>query len=89
MDWLVMETVMQRMGLTERERETARLYVAGLTIAQVAAVMYIEVQTVKRHLSGIYRKAGIAPGCGSHRKVQLIRLLHGAPACVPMIREAA
>lgn len=84
MNWMIAETTMQQWGLTERQREVARLYTVGLLIAQIANGMFLEEQTVKHHITAVYRKAGIAPGRGPHRKIQLIRMMHGLPASVPM-----
>jgi DNA-binding NarL/FixJ family response regulator len=77
MNWIVMEITMRRIGLTEREREVARLYTSGLRRQEIASVMYLEEKTAQNHLTAVYRKAGIPGGHGGHRKVQLLRILQG------------
>ena len=84
MNWLVMEEAMRRLGLTEREREVTRLYASGVLRAEIAAVMFLEEHTVSNHLTSVYRKANLPGSKGPHRKVQLLRLLHGLSPCVPL-----
>ncbi|MDF2626192.1 MAG: transcriptional regulator, LuxR family [Symbiobacteriaceae bacterium] len=47
-------------GLTEREREIARLVAQGLTDKEVAAKLFISPRTVDRHLRNIYVKLNIS-----------------------------
>jgi DNA-binding NarL/FixJ family response regulator len=47
-------------GLTKREGEVLRALAGGLSNKQVGAELGIRVQTVKFHLTGIYRKLGVA-----------------------------
>jgi LuxR family maltose regulon positive regulatory protein len=42
--------------LSEREREVLRLLSGMLSTVEIAAEMYISVNTVKTHLRSIYRK---------------------------------
>jgi two-component system response regulator DegU len=46
--------------LTRREMEILRLVSEGLTNAQLARMLWLSEQTVKFHLSNIYRKLGVA-----------------------------
>jgi DNA-binding NarL/FixJ family response regulator len=46
--------------LTARELEILRLVAAGLSNGRIAGELYVAEQTVKFHLSNIYRKLGIA-----------------------------
>jgi DNA-binding NarL/FixJ family response regulator len=43
-------------SLSERELEVLRLVASGLTNKEVAARLYLSVETVKAHLETIYRK---------------------------------
>lgn len=45
--------------LTHREEQVAWMLVAGLTAADIAAQLYVEVHTVKSHMIAVYRKCGI------------------------------
>jgi two-component system, NarL family, response regulator len=45
-------------SLSERELEVLRLVASGLTNKEVAARLYLSVETVKAHLETIYRKLG-------------------------------
>ena len=47
-------------GLTEREREIAALIGAGESNKQIARDLCITERTVKAHLTGIFRKVGVA-----------------------------
>jgi DNA-binding NarL/FixJ family response regulator len=47
-------------GITERELEIVRLLGLGLSNKAIAAELWVTVQTVKFHLTNIYRKLGLA-----------------------------
>ena len=47
-------------GLTEREREIARLAAAGLPSKAIAGRLTLSVRTVDNHLNRIYTKLGIS-----------------------------
>ena len=49
-----------RHGLTARELEILRLLIEGHSNAQLAHMLWVTEQTVKFHLSNIYRKLGVA-----------------------------
>ncbi|MGY1666066.1 helix-turn-helix transcriptional regulator [Geodermatophilus sp. SYSU D00696] len=61
-------------GLSAREREVARLVGEGLTNAEVAAALFVSVDTVKKHLTSVFGKTG----CRS--RAELVRLLATVPA---------
>ena len=45
--------------LTPREREIAMLMATGLTNKEIGEKLFVSEQTVKNHVSNIYRKLGI------------------------------
>jgi DNA-binding NarL/FixJ family response regulator len=47
-------------GLTTREHEVLRLVAAGLPNGRIAEQLWVTEQTVKFHLSNVYRKLGVA-----------------------------
>jgi DNA-binding NarL/FixJ family response regulator len=52
-------TIAKEAGLTEREVEVVMAVSRGLSNKAIAAELWVTVQTVKFHLSSIYRKLGI------------------------------
>lgn len=60
--------------LTKREAEILRLVAEGLTNAQLARMLWLSEQTVKFHLSNIYRKLGVGNRTEASRWAQR----HGA-----------
>jgi len=50
----------ERAGLTRRERELLQLVAGGLSNQEMATRLWVTQQTVKFHLSNIYRKLGVA-----------------------------
>ena len=61
--------------LTKRELEILRLVAEGHTNAQMARTLWVTEQTVKFHLSNIYRKLGVANRTEAGRWAQLSGLL--------------
>ena len=47
-------------GLTEREKAVLRLLTTTMSTAEVAQELYLSLNTVKTHLSAIYRKIGVS-----------------------------
>jgi LuxR family maltose regulon positive regulatory protein len=45
--------------LTDRERDVLRLMVEGLTYEEMAARLFISLNTVRSHVRGIYSKLGV------------------------------
>jgi DNA-binding NarL/FixJ family response regulator len=68
-------------GLTRRELEILRLVAEGHSNAQLARMLWVTEQTVKFHLSNVYRKLGVANRTEASRWAQLNGLL-GASATV-------
>jgi DNA-binding NarL/FixJ family response regulator len=63
--------------LTRREMEVLRLVAEGLTNAQLARMLWLSEQTVKFHLSSIYRKLGVGNRTEASRWAQLHGALEG------------
>jgi DNA-binding NarL/FixJ family response regulator len=53
-------TAHESLGLTQRELELLRLVASGATNNRLARQLFVTEQTVKFHLSNIYRKLGVA-----------------------------
>ena len=62
-------------GLTKREQEILRLVADGRSNGEVARKLWVTEQTVKFHLSNIYRKLGVANRTEAGRWAQLTGLL--------------
>ena len=67
-------------GLTRRELEILRLVAEGHSNAQVARMLWVTEQTVKFHLSNIYRKLDVANRTEASRWAQRRGLLDTQPA---------
>lgn len=61
--------------LSERELEVLRLIADGLANAQIAARLYIEVGTVKRHVNHIFGKLGVASRTQAIARGRALKLL--------------
>ena len=61
--------------LSDREREVLQHLSAMLSTAEIAAEMYISVNTVKTHLKSIYRKLAAAHRNEAVRRARLLELL--------------
>jgi DNA-binding NarL/FixJ family response regulator len=62
-------------GLTRREREILKLVAEGHSNAQLARMLWVTEQTVKFHLSNIYRKLDVSNRTEASRWAQLQGLL--------------
>ncbi|MGB4778339.1 helix-turn-helix transcriptional regulator [Microbacterium sp.] len=56
--------------LSEREREVLAYLRTTMTIAEIAAALYLSVNTVKTHVQSVYRKLGV----GSRREAVRVRI---------------
>jgi NarL family two-component system response regulator LiaR len=74
-------------GLTRREREILRLVAEGHSNAELAKMLWVTEQTVKFHLSNIYRKLEVANRTEASRWAQLHGLLPD-PAARPLAATA-
>lgn len=52
------QSVAEKLGLTEREREVLHLIVQGRTNSEIAAELYVSEATVKTHINHIFSKLG-------------------------------
>jgi NarL family two-component system response regulator LiaR len=62
-------------GLTKREREILALVADGHSNAEVARMLFVTEQTVKFHLSNVYRKLGVANRVQASRWARMYGLL--------------
>lgn len=53
------DTAARTVGLTDRELEILKAVAQGLSNKAIAAELWVTVQTVKFHLTGLYRKLGV------------------------------
>jgi DNA-binding NarL/FixJ family response regulator len=67
-------------GLTKREVEILQLVAEGYSNSQLAKMLWVTEQTVKFHLSNIYRKLDVANRTEASRWAQLHGLLTAQPA---------
>ena len=63
--------------LTERETEVLRCLTEALSTQDIAATLYLSVNTVKTHLKNIYRKLGTSGRSATARRARELRLLPG------------
>jgi LuxR family maltose regulon positive regulatory protein len=64
--------------LTERETEVLRCLTEALSTQDIAAALYLSVNTVKTHLKNIYRKLGTSGRSATARRARELRLLNGS-----------
>ena len=62
-------------GLTDREIETVRLVAKGLSNAEVGRTLLVTEQTVKFHLSNIFRKLNVSNRTQATRRAEMMNLL--------------
>jgi DNA-binding CsgD family transcriptional regulator len=67
-------------GLTRREYEILQLVAEGHSNAQLARMLWVTEQTVKFHLSNIYRKLDVANRTEASRWAQVHGLLETQPS---------
>jgi DNA-binding NarL/FixJ family response regulator len=77
-------------NLTTRELEILRLMAAGNPNGRIAAQLWVTEQTVKFHLSNIYRKLGVANRTEASHFAHMHRLLDtsSVPAAAPITLAA-
>ena len=83
------EPVEDLQGLTRREQEILRLVSEGHSNAELARMLWVTEQTVKFHLSNIYRKLGVANRTEAGRWAQLHGLLSQPPPRIHVAGETA
>ena len=75
--------------LTTREREILALLVAGASNRRIAASLFVTEQTIKFHLSNVYRKLGVANRTAASHYVHVHRLLDDPSEPVPEVAAIA
>jgi len=65
----VLEGILTEYGLSAREREVVEMVLAGKTNREIEAELFISINTVKNHISNVYRKFGVK------NRIQLTNLL--------------
>jgi DNA-binding NarL/FixJ family response regulator len=78
-DAVPVEPKLEHPDLTRRELEILRLVSEGLSNAELAKMLWVTEQTVKFHLSNIYRKLNVANRTEASRWAQLNGLLPTQP----------
>ena len=73
----------EHLDLTRRELEILRLVAEGLSNAELARMLWVTEQTVKFHLSNIYRKLKVSNRTEASRWAQLNGLLSAEPLRTP------
>jgi DNA-binding NarL/FixJ family response regulator len=76
-------------GLTRRELEILKLVAEGHSNAQLARMLWVTEQTVKFHLSNIYKKLDVANRTEASRWAQVHGLLDARPAALAPVFSAA
>jgi DNA-binding NarL/FixJ family response regulator len=75
-------------GLTPREHEILQLTASGASNAAIAAKLWVTEQTVKFHLSNVYRKLGVANRTQASHYARTHGLLFEPPAPVPLSTDS-
>jgi DNA-binding NarL/FixJ family response regulator len=75
--------------LTMREREILALLVAGASNRRIATSLFVTEQTVKFHLSNVYRKLGVANRTAASHYVHIHRLLDDPSEPLPEVAAIA
>jgi DNA-binding CsgD family transcriptional regulator len=70
------EKVFNSYGLTEREKEIARLMAEGLDNKDIGERLFISSSTIAFHVTNIFRKFGIIDGKNKGRAMFLVKLLN-------------
>jgi DNA-binding NarL/FixJ family response regulator len=63
-------------GLTEREKEVARLMAEGLDNKDIGKRLFLSTRTVSFHVTNIFRKFGIIDGKNKGRAIFLAKLFN-------------
>jgi len=72
----VREKIFNSYGLTEREKEIARLMVEGLDNTEIGERIFLSNSTIAFHVTNIFRKFGIIDGKNKGRAMFLAKLLN-------------
>ena len=86
---VAVERSCEEFGLTARELEILRLVAGGLSNARIAAKLWVTEQTVKFHLSNVYRKLGVGNRTEASHYAHVHGLLTHGMAHVAPVNVAA
>ena len=81
---VAVERSCEEFGLTARELEILRLVAGGLSNARIAAKLWVTEQTVKFHLSNVYRKLGVGNRTEASHHAHVHGLLAHAAYAAPV-----
>jgi DNA-binding NarL/FixJ family response regulator len=70
------EKTFKSFGLTEREKEVARLMAEGLDNKDIGESLFLSTRTVSFHVTNIFRKFGIIDGKNNGRAIFLTKLFN-------------
>ncbi len=76
------ETLAGKFGLSTREQEMAKYLYEGMNNAEIADLLFLSTNTVKVHVSNLYKKLGVC------NRVQAIQIIRGNQASEPIIEKS-
>ena len=85
---IIADHVLAAEGLTVREAEILRLVSAGTSNAEIARTLWVTEQTVKFHLSNVFRKLGVSNRTQASHHAHVHRIVD-VPTPSDSVTEAA
>jgi len=74
-EFLKNEKALGYLGISERELEVLELVAKGLSNQQIAAKLYVSINTVKTHLSHLYEKMNVQRRTQAVEKARSLNLI--------------
>jgi len=74
-DFKLNEPELQRLGISKREYEVLELIAQGLSNQEIAAKLYISLNTIKTHSSNLFMKLNVRRRTEAIRRAKELRLL--------------